>query len=157
MASSLVGFVMTGVPFVRTRGSDIAVIVSKLSLSKKDVFYELGSGDGKVVFLIEKLSGAAATGFELTWWTYLWAKLRKRIKGSHAEFSNSNFFKTDWRPATVIYGYLYPPLMRRVEEKFLEDCNPGTWAVIRDFPFPTLKYTEKIYLPGDHELYFYKR
>ena len=54
--SAFLGFLLTRVPFVPTRASEIEFIVKELGITSRDVFYDLGSGDGKVVFLIEKLS-----------------------------------------------------------------------------------------------------
>lgn len=157
ITSAFLGFLLTRVPFVPTYASDVEFFVKKLGLSSCDVFYDLGSGDGKVVFLVEKLSGAEVTGFELTWWTHWLAKLKKIFMKSKAKFINRNFFKQPWSEATVIYGYLYPPLMGRVEEKFLAECKPGATAIIRDFPFPNIKPSEIIYRPKKHEIYIYKK
>lgn len=155
ITSAFLGFLFTRVPFVPTYKDDVEFFVKKLSMGRKDVFYDLGSGDGKVVFLVEKFSNARTIGFELTWWTHVWAIMKAKFSKSKAVFKNQNFFKHSWNEATVVYGYLYPPLMRRVEEKFLQDCKPGTFAVIRDFPFPNLKPLEIISRPKKHELYLY--
>ncbi len=154
--SELVAFLRTRVPFVPTRASDIEFIAGKLALSPQDIVYDLGSGNGKVVFLLEKLTGAKAKGFELGWWTYLYARLKAWFMSSKAEFAHRNFFKEDWSEASVIYCYLYPPLMGRIEEKFLAECRPGSRAVVRDFPLPGMPYGEKYYLPHNHEIYVYK-
>lgn len=74
--SELVAFLRTRVPFVPTNSGDIEYIVKKLGISSADTFYDLGSGNGRVVFLVSKLSGATAVGFELGWWTYLFAKIK---------------------------------------------------------------------------------
>lgn len=155
ITSAFLGFLFTKVPFVPTNTEDVEFFLKKLSIGPRDVFYDLGSGDGKVVFLVERHSGAKTVGFELAWWTHILAKIKAKFKKSKAIFKNQNFFKTDWKEATVIYGYLYPPLMGRVEEKFLANCKPGTFAVIRDFPFPNLKPLEIICRPKNHELYIY--
>ena len=157
ITSAFLGFLLTRVPFVPTYRGDIEFIVKKLGISSHDVFYDLGSGDGKVVFLVEELSGAKTKGFELTWWTHLLARIKKLIKGSKAQFINRNFFKQDWSGANFVYGYLYPPLMGRVEDKFLADCKPGSIAIIRDFPFPNLKPAEVYNMPKEHEIYIYKK
>lgn len=156
--SAFVGFLITRVPFVPTHASDIEFIVNQLGIHKGQVFYELGSGDGKVVFLVNKLSGARAVGYELTWWTHLWAKLKaklKRLSKDQVEFRNQNFFKHSWAEADYIYSYLYPPLMGRVEEKFLNDCKSGSIAIVRDFPFPKLKAKKVHNMPKGHEIYVY--
>lgn len=154
--SELVAFIRTRVPFVPTSQSDIEFIVNKLSISPKDTFYDLGSGNGKVVFLVEKLSGAKVRGFELSWWTIIFSKLKAKFIKSKAKFSNKNFFNEDWSEASIIYCYLYPPLMGRIEDKFKKELKPGSIAIVRDFPFPNLQHTEKFFLPKKHEIYVYK-
>lgn len=156
VASEFVAFLLTRVPFVPTDAGDVEFIVRKLKLTAKDNFYDLGSGNGRVLFLVEKLSGAKTVGFELGWWTILYAKIKASLKKSKAKFKNQNFFNADWSEATVIYCYLYPPLMGRIEEKFLKELKPGSMAIVRDFPFPKLAYQEKYYLPKNHEIYVYK-
>ncbi len=158
ISSAFLGFMVTRVPFVPTSQSDIRFIVKELGISSKHTFYDLGSGNGKVCFLVNELSGAKCVGFELTWWTHLWAKIKLKIKNPKAklQFKNQNFFKVDWSEANFIYGYLYPMLMARVEEKFIANCKPGSVAIIRDFPFPNLKAQKKYYLPHEHEIYVYK-
>ncbi len=155
ITSAFLGFLQTRVPFVPTSREDVGFIVKKLALGPKDIFMDLGSGDGRVCFLVEAASGAKTVGYEMTWWTHLIAKFKARLKKSKASFYCRNFFKENWSNASVVYGYLYPPLMRQVEEKFKADCKPGTFAVIRDFPFPSLKPMEVIYRPGNHEIYIY--
>jgi len=165
--SEFVAFIRTRVPFVPTHAGDIEFIVKKLGISSRDVFYDLGSGNGKVVFLVNKLSGAKCVGFELSWWTVLFAKIKGRLLqfplpsreglGEGVLFRNQNFFKADWAGANIIYAYLFPPLMARVEQKFLDDCKPGSIAIIRDFPLPNLPYAEKYYLPKKHEIYVYRK
>src|SRR5438128_2266947 len=90
--SAFVGFVVTRVPFVSTARKDIEIIVKHLPITEKDFFFDLGSGDGKVVFIVEELSGAKTRGFELTLWTYFLAKIKKVFKHSQAQFRNQNFF-----------------------------------------------------------------
>ena len=155
--SEFVAFIRTRVPFVPTNSGDIEFVVKKLGITSADIFYDLGSGNGRVVFLVEKLSGAKSQGFELGWWTILYAKLKAMIKGSKAKFIGKNFFKEDWSGANFIYGYLYPPLMARVEAKFLADCKPGSIAIIRDFPLPNLKPVDTYFMPRKHEIYIYRK
>jgi hypothetical protein len=166
--SAFLGFLLTRVPFVPTSRQDIEFVVKKLGISSRDVFYDLGSGDGKVVFLVNRLTRARCVGYELTWWTHLLAKIKSIVihlrqgygghegQRSNVKFRNQNFFKHSWQEANYIYGYLYPPLMRRVEEKFLSDCKPGSIAIIRDFPFPNLKPSDVYRMPKKHEIYIYK-
>ncbi len=170
ITSELIAFLRTRVPFVPTTAGDIEFIVKKLGISSKDTFYDLGSGNGKVVFLVNKLCGASCVGFELSWWTVLFAKIKRwflqsfspsggdvALATERVQFFNRNFFKQDWSEANYVYGYLYPPLMERVKEKFLAECKPGSMAIIRDFPLPNLKPLEVYNMPHKHEIYVYKK
>lgn len=160
--SEFVTFVRTRVPFVPTSKNDIEFLIKQAGITNKDVFYDLGSGNGKVLFMVEKLSGAKVKGFELGWWTILYAKIKLKIKDFRSkkkhpiEFVNKNFFHEDWSEASIIYCYLYPPLMGRIEEKFKTSMKPGSMAIVRDFPFPNMPYKEKHFLPKSHEIYIYQ-
>lgn len=158
IASAFLGFVLTRVPFVPTYASDIEFFVKKLGISSSDVFFDLGSGDGKVCFIVNKLTGAKCMGFELTWWTHLLAQIKLKVKSrkSKVEFHRKNFFKSDWSEATIIYAYLYPMIMKRVQDKFKAEMKPGSIAIVRDFPFPDMPYDQKYYLQKKHEIYVYK-
>lgn len=157
ITSSFFGFIRTRVPFVPTATRDVEFIAKDLGITSKDIFYELGSGNGKVCFAVEKFSGAECTGYELTRWTHLWAKLKALLTGSKSKFLRKDFFKQDWSKPTVIYGYLYPPLMPRIKEKFLVECKPGSKAIMRDFYLPGL-IPDKVYeRPGNHQIYVYIR
>jgi hypothetical protein len=77
------------------------------------------------------------------------------MTGNKHQFIRKNFFDHSLKPATILYCYLYPPLMRQVGEKILADCNPGTRIVVRDFPIPNLAQ-QGYYRDGKHELFLYK-
>lgn len=154
--SELIAFIRTRVPFVPTNANDIEFIVKKIGINSQDTFYDLGSGNGKVVFMVEKMTGAKVKGFELGWWTILFSKIKAKIKKSSAKFEAKNFFYEDWSGANIIYCYLYPPLMGRIEAKFKATMKLGSIAIVRDFPFPNMPHTEKYFLPKNHEIYIYK-
>lgn len=163
IASAFFGFVRTRVPFVPTANDDVKFIARALGITDKDIVYELGSGNGRVCFGIAQLTGAKCVGFELTTWTHLWAVLKLRIqnlkpkKKMSVEFRRENFFNADWSESSVIYGYLYPPLMHRVKEKFLQECKPGTKAIMRDFFLPGLTPLKVFERADDHQIYLYVR
>src|SRR5207248_548166 len=114
-------------------------------------------GSGKVLFAVEKVTGAKVRGFELALWAYLWAKIKKAVKGSRAELKYGNFFKQNFSDATVIYCYLYPPLMRMVGQKVIEDCRQGTKVVSRDFHIPNLQQVASWKSVTGHDIYVYQR
>lgn len=155
VVTEMLVFVRTRVPFVPTSKRDIERIVKRLPITKDDYVYDLGSGNGRVVFAIEKLSGAHVKGFQLMGWTHWYARLSKKLVGSKAELHGTNFFKHNWGEATVIYAYLYPFLMSQVGAKAALDCRVGTRIIARDFPIPNLTLHERWDMGNNHEIFVY--
>ena len=153
--TEMANFMQTRVPFVPTSKVDLVDMVQRVGITKNDYFYDIGSGNGKVVFAVEELTGARSKGLQRAGWTQMYAKLRKFLTGSKSEFVSGNFFDHSWQDATVVYGYLYPFLMNQVAEKALADCQAGTKLVIRDFPIHSLKYRDSWQTPSDHTMYLY--
>ncbi len=91
MVTEMIVFVMTRVPFVPSPQKDIVELVKRLPISKQDYVYDLGSGNGKVVFAIERLSGARVKGFQLAGWTHWYAQVRKFVVRSDSELVGGNF------------------------------------------------------------------
>ncbi len=156
MFTEMLNFVQTRVPFVPTAEKDIADMAKRVGITKEDFVIDLGSGNGKVLFVIERLTGAGIRGLQRAGWTQWYGKVKKLLTGSKIELISANFFEKSWSDATVVYAYLYPPLMRSVGEKFKEDCKPGTKLVCRDFPVPNMAAIEQWQTPTGHTMYLYK-
>lgn len=160
MFTEMLNFLQTRVPFVPTAKADLVFMIERAGITADDYVYDLGSGNGKVVFAIEDLAGARAKGLQRGGWTQWYAQLRsagrRLFKGQNkTAFVTGNFFDHSWADATVVYGYLYPYLMRAVEEKALQDCKSGTKIIIRDFSLPTLPHADKWATPTGHTMYLY--
>lgn len=153
--TEMANYLQTRVPFVPTNKIDIADMAQRVGITQTDYFFDIGSGNGKVVFAVESLTGAKTKGLQRAGWTQMYAKLRKLFTGSKSEFVSGNFFDQSWKEATVVYGYLYPFLMNQVGEKALADCQPGTKLVIRDFPIKMLKHSDTWQTPSYHTIYLY--
>lgn len=155
MVTELLNFVQTNVPFVPTSKVDLLDMIERVGIAKDDYVFDIGSGNGKVLFAVEDTTGARAKGFQRAGWTQVYAQLRKKLTGSKVELQSGDFFKFSWSDATVIYGYLYPFLMERVGEKARKDCRPGTKIVVRDFPIPNLQLHESWETPAHHTIFVY--
>ncbi|HEX3099702.1 MAG TPA: hypothetical protein VHQ41_01880 [Patescibacteria group bacterium] len=156
MFTEMMNFVQTRVPFVPTAKADLEFMIERAGIGAEDYVYDLGSGNGKVVFAMADLAGARAKGFQRSGWTQWYAKLRRAMQSqSRTEFVTGNFFDYSWSDATVVYAYLYPFLMQSVEDKALEDCQPGTKIVVRDFNLPSLPHSDTWQTPTGHTMYLY--
>lgn len=153
--SSLVGIIRTRVPLVHSSSAHAAAVFRSLGFSDATVFYELGSGNGRIVFLAERLGAGKAVGFELVSWAHSAARVRGWYSRSAAEFRNENFLQVPWTSVTVMYAYLLPELLGAVEQKFLAECAPGTVLVCKDFALPTLTPTRTITFEHPHRALIY--
>jgi hypothetical protein len=156
ITSAFLGFLFTRVPYITTDAADIPELVERLAIASTDTVYELGSGNGKVAFLIEQHAGAKVHGFEATLWTHLWAELKKIVKRSKADFVYGNFYNHSWSDATVMYMYLYPSLMPVIAKKALAECAPGTRLVSRDFAIHTMNKIDEYTTKSNHTIYVYQ-
>lgn len=156
MLTEMINFLQTRVPFVPTAKKDIEDMAKRIGIKNDDFVIDLGSGNGKVLFIVEKLTGARTRGIQRAGWTQEYGRLKKWLTGSKIELISANFFNESWSDATVVYSYLYPPLMRSVGEKFRKDCNPGTKLVCRDFYVPEFAFKETWETPSGHTMYLYE-
>jgi SAM-dependent methyltransferase len=97
----------------------------------KDVVYDLGCGDGRLVILAAKQFGARGVGIDID---------PERIKESTAnaqkegvsrrvKFLNQDLFEAKIGDATVVTLYLWPSVNMKLRPKLLKDLRPGTRVV----------------------------
>ena len=134
------------VPFVPTPHVVVDEMLRLASVTSRDVVYDLGSGDGRIVIAAARKFGARGVGVELD--PELIGESEQNARAANVadrvKFLRQDFFKTDFSDATVVALYLIPTVMKRLRERMLE-LKPGTRLVAHDFDFddwrPDLKVT----------------
>ena len=129
------------VPYLPSRRGTIDKALRELALAPEDTFYDIGCGDGRVVFAAHRLQPLAhCIGLEKRLGWHLWARLvQSRIKDSaHIEFRRGDFYTTSFADATKVYVFLCTSVMAELEPKFERELK-GTLLVSCNFPFPTKK------------------
>ena len=128
------------VPFVPTPQVVLDEMLRMADVGPKDVVYDLGSGDGRIVITAAKKFGARGIGVELD--AALVAESEENARAAdvadRVKFLRQDFFKTDFSDATVIAMYLLPGVMKRLRAQVLE-LKPGTRIVAHDFDFEDWK------------------
>jgi 16S rRNA A1518/A1519 N6-dimethyltransferase RsmA/KsgA/DIM1 with predicted DNA glycosylase/AP lyase activity len=111
----------------------IKVIIGFADIKKNDVFYDLGSGDGRILVEAAK-EGIKVVGIEknrlLNWFT------RKKIK----KFKNVNViqgdvFKQKINDASIIVAYLSQKVTERLQKKIEKEVKKGTRIILVDHKF----------------------
>ena len=114
--------------------SDLTIVKAMLTLAgvtRDDVVYDLGCGDGRIVIAAAKELGARGVGVDLDP-----ARIREAQAyaaragvGDRVTFRVQDLFETDIRDATVVTLFLSPELNARLRPKFVSELRPGTRIV----------------------------
>ena len=136
--------VLHGAPYVPMERYRLDKLLAFGELNSRDVFCDLGSGDGRVVLTaVRDFHVAQARGYEIAPWPY-W-KSRWKISRSglqNVTVSNRSFFDADMKDVTCIYAYLFPKLIDRVAAAFARDLVSGTHIICPAFPIDLAKHPQ---------------
>lgn len=118
-------------PWWRTNGKVAKTICKKAKITKKDVLYDLGCGDGTVLLTAARSYGASGVGVDIDPLRVWVAQFRVLIGGVRGKIAirRENLFKTDISKASVVIVYLIPKTLNRLEVKFRHELKPGTRVV----------------------------
>ncbi len=110
-------------------------------LSSSDVVYDLGSGDGRLLFAAIENGAGRCVGIDIDAKKVNEAKELAREKGMESKvmFIEGDFLDQDLSEATVILCYLFPEALRALQPKFEHELKPGTRIVSEVFTVPKWK------------------
>lgn len=153
-AWAIFSIIKTGVPFAKTPNNNINIIFSELNLPTGAKIYDLGCGDGEVLFTAEKL-GLVATGYELAIYPYLKSRLKKYLINSQVKIFRKNFFLEKINDADTVFVFLVNTVMKKTGDKLKKELKPNTVVVSYGFELPEWKI-EKIIETKPSKTYIYK-
>lgn len=138
LSSSFYIFITTGVSSKASHVSDILQIMQRLNLSESDVFYDLGSGDGRVAIHAAVKTGCTAVGYEISPIKVVFAKVAARIFGvsDKVAFHWKRLEKADLTKADAIFCSLSPKLMKKLKVKFDREVKDGVPIVSESIQLP---------------------
>ena len=137
------------VPFVRVPSAVLGDIEKALNIKEGSVVYDLGCGDGRVLFYLSKNNPRTTfIGIENSDFPALVAKvhawIHRKIYKSNIIIYKKDFFDVDISNATHIFTYLYPNVMDDLISKFDKELKRGTRLVSASFHFTSKKEIEEI-------------
>lgn len=123
------------VPYVPTRPAVVNAMLKLANVSSKDVVYDLGCGDGRIVITAAKQFGATGKGIDINPERIAEAKAnaQKEKVTNKVKFEVANLFKTDFSPASVVTLYLLPAINLKLRPQLLKQLKPGTRIVSHAF------------------------
>lgn len=118
-------------PWWRTSAKTATVMINLAKITRDDVIYDLGSGDGTALITAAKLKGARGVGVEIDPLRVIISRLAVMLNGvsTDIKIERKNFFDVNISDATVIFMYLVPKAMNKLKPKLLKELQPGTRIV----------------------------
>ncbi len=149
------------VVYVATPHDVIARMLELAKVSKNDVLYDLGCGDGRVVASASRAYGCRGSGFDIS---------PERVEESLATvitygvkdrvtIEEKDIFELDLSPASVITLYLLPRLNVQLIPQ-LEKLKPGSRIVSHDFDMQGVEPDDVVKMVSqedgvEHTIYFW--
>jgi SAM-dependent methyltransferase len=144
------------VPYVPTPPEVVDAMLKAANITKNDVLYDLGSGDGRIVIRAAKDYGTTGIGIDINPQLVEQARQNaaKEKVSDKATFKVGDLFEEDLSKATVITLYLLPDVNLKLRPKLLE-LKPGTRIVSHAFNMGDWKPDKVIDING-RTVYFWR-
>jgi SAM-dependent methyltransferase len=113
----------------------VAAMLKLAGVTRNDIVYDLGSGDGRIPITAARTLGARGVGIEID--PELVRQARENAKdqsvSDRVRFVQQDLFTADISEATVVTIYLLPSLNARLLPKLNKELKPGTRVVSQSF------------------------
>jgi len=135
---------ITGAPFVASTNTVSKIMIRFARIKKGMKIYDLGSGNGKLLFLAAQ-KGAVAKGLEINPFLVLYSNIRTFFSPYRHQVHTywKNFWTYDIRDADVVFIYLLPWRMETLERALITKLQKGTVIISNSFIFPHLTCIRK--------------
>ena len=136
--------------YVPTPPEVVAEMLKVAHVTKDDIVYDLGSGDGRIVITAAKERGARGVGIDIDPERIREAEENARKAGvtDKVRFLKRDLFETDIHEATVVTLYLLPSLNLKLRPKLFKELRPGTRVVSHSFDMGDWKPDQTIDVDG---------
>lgn len=135
------GYVLLfGAPYLPTLRRQIEASMELAALQPGQTMIELGCGDGRVVLVAAK-KGINVVGYELNPLLFALCWVRTLRYRSRVKVVWGNFWKAEWPQADVIYAFLLPKYMNRLNKKITQYKYRPVKLVSFAFKVPNKKFS----------------
>ena len=145
--------------FVATEDSVAEAMLKLAKVTKDDVVYDMGSGDGKIVITAAQRFGARAVGIDINPQRIEAANKNALDAGvaDRVTFILGDIFDpaVPIGDATVVTLYLLPTLNQKLMPRLKQELRPGTRVVSNSFDMGTAWPAEKTEQVGTYWIYLW--
>jgi SAM-dependent methyltransferase len=141
--------------FVPTPDEVVEAMLNVAKVTKDDIVYDLGCGNGKIVVAAGK-RGARGVGIDID--PQRIAEAQAAVKeagvGDRVKILEADLFETNISEATVVTLYLLPSLNIKLQPKLFKELKPGTRIVSHAFDMGDWKPEQELDVDG-RKVYFW--
>ena len=122
-------------PYIPTSPEVVLSMLDLAEVTARDVVYDLGCGDGRIVIEAARARGARGLGVDIDWKLIETARVHARQAGvaDRVRFEQRDVFATDISQASVVMLYLGVELSTRLWPKLARELKPGSRVVSHRF------------------------
>jgi ribosomal protein L11 methylase PrmA len=142
--------------FIPTQPEYVSGFFELVNLLPSDVVYDLGSGDGRLLFAALEKGAGRVIGIDIDPERVQSARDNAVKKGfqDRATFIESDVLNATLADASVVFCYLCTAASEALRPKFESELKPGTRVVMESFPVPGWQ-PSKTYSMGYKTFYLY--
>jgi ribosomal protein L11 methylase PrmA len=142
--------------YVPTPEAVVEAMLQVANVTKSDVVYDLGCGDGRIPVTAARKYGAHGVCFDIDPERIkeATANVAKNNVGSLVKVVHADLFEQDLSGATVVTLYLLPSLNVKLMPKLMKELKPGTRIVSHAFDMGDWKPEKELDVDG-RKVYFW--
>lgn len=136
--------------YVPTPPEVVDAMLKVAKVTKNDLVYDLGCGDGRIPVAAARDFGARGVGIDIDPERIAEANenVKKNNVGDRVKILHADLFEEDLSQATVVTLYLLPSLNLKVRPKLWKTLKPGTRIVSHAFDMGDWKPEETLDVDG---------
>jgi SAM-dependent methyltransferase len=137
------------VPYVPSTEDAVTSMLRLAGVTKSDVVYDLGCGDGRIVVAAAKTYGARGVGIDINPVRIAEAKENAKKAGVEnlVRFEEEDLFEAKIGDATVVTLFLLSSVNLKLRPKLLAELRPGTRVVSNTFDMGDWKPDQEFTVP----------
>jgi len=145
------------VVYVPTPQEVVDKMLALAKVTKDDVIYDLGSGDGRIPITAAQKFGTKGVGIDINPERIQEANANAQKAGvtDRVKFLNQDLFKSDFSEATVVTLYLLPELNVKLRPQLFKQLKPGTRVVSHDFDMGEWKPDQVVQTQDGSNIYLW--
>jgi ribosomal protein L11 methylase PrmA len=142
--------------YVPTPEEVVDAMLQVAKVTKADVVYDLGTGDGRIPVTAAKKYGARGVGIDIDPQRIKEANenVQKNGVSDKVRIIQADLFEANISEATVVTLYLLPSLNQKLMPKLMKDLKPGTRIVSHAFDMGEWKPEQELDVNG-RKIYYW--